>query len=79
MQPGGTVVMSTFAIDGPRKCSGLDVMRYDEQSILAELGVEFQLQESRRETHLTPREAEQRFVYFRLRWMDEVGASDRRP
>ena len=79
LQPGGTVVMSTFAIDGPPKCSGLDVMCYDEQSILAELGGEFQLQESRRETHLTPREAEQRFVYVRLRWMGEVGAPDRRP
>jgi SAM-dependent methyltransferase len=79
LQPGGTVVMSTFAIDGPPKCSGLDVMRYDEHSILAELGGEFQLQESRRETHFTPREAEQRFVYFRLRWMNEVGTPERWP
>jgi hypothetical protein len=38
LHPGGTVVLSTFALDGPPKCSGLDVMRYDEPSILAELG-----------------------------------------
>ena len=68
LQPGGTVVISTFALDGPPKCSGLDVRRYDEQSILAELGAEFQLQEVRRETHVTPWQSEQRFIYFRLHW-----------
>jgi 2-polyprenyl-3-methyl-5-hydroxy-6-metoxy-1,4-benzoquinol methylase len=68
LQPGGAVVISTFALDGPPKCSGLDVMRYDESSILAELGAEFQLQEIRRETHITPWESEQCFIYFRFRW-----------
>ena len=68
LQPGGAVVISTFALDGPPKCSGLDVMRYDEQSILAELGSEFRLQEVRPETHITPWQAEQRFIYFRLQW-----------
>jgi len=68
LQPGGTVVISTFALDGPAKCSGLDVVRYDEQAMLAELGAEFQLQEVRRETHITPWQSEQRFIYFRLQW-----------
>lgn len=68
LQPGGTVVLSTFALDGPPKCSGLDVMRYDEQAILAELGAEFLLQEVRRETHITPWQTEQRFIYFRFQW-----------
>ena len=66
LQPGGAVVISTFAPDGPPKCSGFDVMRYDERSILAELGAEFQLREVRRETHITPCQSEQRFVYFRF-------------
>jgi len=70
LQPGGAVIISTFALDGPPKCSGLDVMRYDEQSILAELGTEFQLQEVRRETHVAPRQSDQRFIYFRFRWQD---------
>ena len=68
LQPGGTVVISTFALDGPAKCSGLDVVRYDEQAMLAELGAEFELQEVRRETHITPWQSEQRFIYFRLQW-----------
>lgn len=64
--PGGVAVISTFALDGPPKCSGLEVMRYDESSIQAELGAEFQLQEVRRETHITPWQSEQRFIYFRF-------------
>ena len=68
LQPGGTVIMATFALDGPPKCSGLDVMRYDEQSIVGELGAEFTLQEVLRETHVTPWQSEQRFIYFRFQW-----------
>jgi SAM-dependent methyltransferase len=68
LQPGGMVIISTFALDGPPKCSGLDVMRYDEQSIAAELGAEFRLQEVRRETHITPGQIEQRFNYFLFQW-----------
>ena len=69
LQPGGTVIVATFAVDGPPQCSGLDVMRYDEQTLVAELGPEFTLQEVRRETHLTPWESEQRFMYFRFQWL----------
>ncbi|HXX76390.1 MAG TPA: class I SAM-dependent methyltransferase [Nitrospiraceae bacterium] len=68
LQPGGTVIIATFALEGPPKCSGLDVQRYDESSILSELGPEFRLQEVRRETHVTPWESELRFVYFRFQW-----------
>lgn len=67
LQPNGTVIISTFAPDGPPKCSGLDVVRYDEHSIVAELGAGFQLHEVRRETHVTPGKAEQRFNYFWFR------------
>ena len=70
LPPGGTVVLSTFALDGPPKCSGLDVMRYDESSILAELGAAFQLQEVRRETHVTPWQSEQHFMYVRFQWQN---------
>lgn len=72
LQPGGTVIMSTFAMDGPSKCSGLDVMRYHESSITAELGSEFALQEVGRETHVTPWNTEQRFIYFRFLWKPGV-------
>jgi len=66
LKPGGAVIIATFALDGPPKCSGLDVMRYDERSIARELGGEFELRDVRRETHITPGKAEQRFSYFRF-------------
>jgi trans-aconitate methyltransferase len=66
LQPGGHVVIATFAPDGPPKCSGLEIVRYDEASILSELGPSFALRESRRETHTTPWQTEQRFIYFRF-------------
>lgn len=74
LQPGGTVIISTFAPEGPPQCSGLDVMRYDEKSILAELGTEFELQEVRRETHVTPRQVNQHFIYFRFLWQPAAHA-----
>lgn len=68
LQSGGTAIIATFALDGPPKCSGLDVVRYDERSILVELGEGFHLREIRREIHLTPWQSEQRFIYFSLEW-----------
>ena len=66
LQPGGTVIVATFAVDGPPQCNHLAVMRYDEQTLVTELGPEFTRQEVRRETHLTPWESEQRFIYCRF-------------
>jgi SAM-dependent methyltransferase len=66
LTPKGALIISTFAMDGPPKCSGLEVVRYDPQSLCAELGDEFQLQEVQRETHRTPWQSQQHFIYFRL-------------
>ena len=60
----GHVIIATFAADGPLKCSGLDVARYDAPGICAELGAGFQLLEKVDETHLTPWSSEQKFSYF---------------
>jgi 2-polyprenyl-3-methyl-5-hydroxy-6-metoxy-1,4-benzoquinol methylase len=72
LQPAGHVIIATFALDGPPKCSGLPVLRYDEASIEAELGDNFVLRESRRETHTTPWQTEQRFSYFRFQETGEI-------
>jgi trans-aconitate methyltransferase len=66
LKPGGAVVIATFAPDGPSRCSGLEVMRYDEKSLGAEFGADFELREVRRETHKTPLDADQCFNYCRL-------------
>jgi 2-polyprenyl-3-methyl-5-hydroxy-6-metoxy-1,4-benzoquinol methylase len=72
LQPAGHVIIATFAADGPSKCSGLPVIRYNEASIGAELGTGFVLRESRLETHTTPWQAEQRFSYFRFQKTGEI-------
>jgi SAM-dependent methyltransferase len=59
----GVAVIATFAPDGPQRCSGLDVCRYDEQTLAAEFADSFVLSDARREEHRTPWGSEQRFVY----------------
>lgn len=67
LNPGGHLIIATFAIGGPTQCSGLDIVQYDAGKLLEELGTDFQLIEERSETHKTPAAAEQKFTYFRLR------------
>jgi SAM-dependent methyltransferase len=63
----GTVIIATFAMDGPTRCSGLPVERYDAQKIGAELGPEFSLIEQASEVHRTPLGTAQAFSYFHFR------------
>ena len=63
MRQGGHVIVSTFGPDGPTKCSGLDVMRYDAQSLHVEFGARFRLLESSKELHATPSGTTQQFLY----------------
>ena len=64
---GGQVIIAAFAIDGPQKCSGLDVERYDAAKLAETLGPGFALEESCPEIHLTPAGGEQRFGFHRFR------------
>lgn len=63
VRPGGHVIVSTFGPEGPTKCSGLDVMRYDEESLHRQFGVRFRLEESSKEVHQTPFGTTQQFLY----------------
>jgi len=60
---GGHAVIATFALDGPKKCSGLKVRQYDGQMLAGELGRPFHLLKSVAELHLTPRGERQSFQY----------------
>jgi SAM-dependent methyltransferase len=64
---GGHVIVSTFGPEGPVKCSGLDVVRYDAQSLHREFGVNFRLVESSKELHQTPFGTVQQFLYCHCR------------
>lgn len=61
--PGSTIIMATFAPDGPETCDGLPVQRYSPQSLIARLGPSFFLLDDTRETHTTPGGTEQPFSY----------------
>jgi SAM-dependent methyltransferase len=51
---GGHLIVASFADDGPKRCSNLDVCRYNAESMAAELGEVFSLVREARETHTTP-------------------------
>ena len=63
VKPGGHVIVSTFGPEGPTKCSGLEVMRYDAESLHGEFGSNFRLVESSKELHQTPFGTTQQFLY----------------
>lgn len=60
---GGYAIIATFALDGPERCSGLSVVRYDPASLGETLGRSFQLVDTRRHAHATPWGAEQSFQF----------------
>jgi SAM-dependent methyltransferase len=60
---GGHLIIATFADDGPKQCSNLDVCRYNARSLASELGHGFSLVREARETHTTPWGSSQAFFY----------------
>lgn len=63
VRPGGHVIVATFGPDGPDKCSGLDVVRYDAEHLHGEFGPKFRLLDSVTELHETPWGTPQQFMY----------------
>ncbi len=63
VRPGGHVIVATFAEDGPEKCSGLPVMKYQPETLHAQFGDAFRLVAHEKEAHHTPSGAVQQFVY----------------
>jgi 2-polyprenyl-3-methyl-5-hydroxy-6-metoxy-1,4-benzoquinol methylase len=59
----GHVIVGTFGPEGPTKCSGLEVMRYDAESLHDQFGRRFRLVESSKELHETPFGTTQQFIY----------------
>ena len=65
--PGGHAIIATFAVDGPLKCSGLEIARYDEIGIRAQIGSGFEFRSQINEVHATPWQTAQKFSYFVFR------------
>lgn len=63
VKPEGHVIVSTFSVDGPEKCSGLPVHRYDAESLHGQFGEPFVLLGHEYENHQTPFGTDQQFIY----------------
>lgn len=66
LRPGGHLVVATFGPEGPTRCSGLPVGRYDAAELAALLGDELTLRSSRLLEHRTPSGSTQQFLYAHL-------------
>lgn len=67
VRPGGHAIIATFALDGPEKCSGLPVHRYDPQGLSDAVGPDFELVAHEGHRHTTPWGAIQSFQFSVLR------------
>ena len=61
LKVGGYAIIATFALDGPERCSGLPVVRYDPVSLGQILGPAFKVVDTRRHVHATPWGTQQSF------------------
>ena len=62
----GHLIIATFSLDAPPKCSGLSVVRYSSETLQSELGDNFILEEAVVEDHVTPSWVKQNFIFCRF-------------
>ena len=60
---GGHIIVASFGLDGPEKCSGLNIVRYSAESMHREFGDDFELVDTTTEVHHTPFGTDQQFIY----------------
>jgi len=70
VKPHGNVLVATFGLDGPEKCSGLPIARYDADGIHTVFGNAFDKLGDAAEHHETPWGTTQSFVYCFCRRSD---------
>ncbi len=63
VRPGGHVIIAAFSLEGPPKCSGLQVEHYSPDKLQKEIGDKFFLVKNVDEIHMTPSQAKQKFIY----------------
>lgn len=63
VKPGGFLVIGTFSEQGPKKCSGLEIKQYSEQSLVQVFDDQFKKIRCQQVDHLTPTQAIQQFIF----------------
>ena len=64
LKENATAIISTFRVGGEIQCAGLDIVAYNYKKMLEELPKNLELIESEEYTHVTPKESEQKYIYF---------------
>lgn len=67
VKENGYVTIGTFSPDGPKKCSGLDVKQYSEETLTSELQDGFEKIKCITEEHTTPSNKTQEFLFCSFR------------
>jgi len=70
LKPNGYLIVSTFSQNGPKRCSGLDIKQYSEDSV-KKLFSNFAHIKSFEEEHITPWGASQIFIFSVFRRGDK--------
>ncbi len=63
IKKNGYVIIAAFSLEGAKKCSGLDVMNYDQDMLARFLGKEFKLLDFFNYTHYTPSGQPKPYIY----------------
>ncbi len=63
----GTLIIGTFSVNGPQKCSGLPIVQYDEDRLKEIFSQEFELIQSFTEDHITPFDTVQNFIFCQFK------------
>lgn len=63
LEKNGLYFVGTFSESGPLKCSGLEITQYSKEKFLKIFGNDFLLLNSLEETHKTPFETTQNFIF----------------
>lgn len=66
VKDGGYVIFSEFAIDGAKKCCGLDILNYNEEMLLDRLGNDFALIQSFNHLYIHPSNGNTRKYIYTL-------------
>jgi len=64
LSPSGYAIIGTFSLNGPSKCSGLDVVQYNEEKMSLELPQGFEVSDTVISTHIMPSGSRQEYIYF---------------
>lgn len=59
----GYLTIGTFSENGPKKCSGLDIKQYNEETLTSEMVNGFEKIKCVTEDHTTPFETKQNFIF----------------